>query len=70
MSTTPSSSDDDLLGTAEAAALLGISQKYMAKIADDIPHQVIGGSFVFRRKDVLSYQRNPPGRPPSKGKHK
>ncbi|BBU23279.1 hypothetical protein [Mycobacterium xenopi] len=46
----------ELIGTAQAAAILGRTQRRVQQIAADLDGQTVDGRLLFRRSDVLSYK--------------
>ena len=61
--------DDDLITTAQAAELLGVSVQQVrayARIEDEahrLPGKLIGRDWLFRRGDVKAYKPRPRGKP-------
>lgn len=47
--------DDDLIGTAEAAALLGLSQRQVQRLQNDLGGVRPSGRLVFVRRQVVEY---------------
>jgi hypothetical protein len=46
---------DTLIGTAEAAAILGCTPRHAARLAADLDGQLVEGRWVFRRQTVVEY---------------
>jgi len=44
-----------LIGSVEAATLLGCSARHVRRIASDLEGQRVEGQWVFRRQDVAAY---------------
>jgi excisionase family DNA binding protein len=59
-------SSDDLISTAEAAELLGVTPQQVRTHARNgrLPGQVVGRDWVFRRGDVKAFKPRPVGKPP------
>ena len=45
----------DLIGTAEAAAIIGTSEEWTRRIAKGLGGRRVGGQWVFRRADVIEH---------------
>jgi hypothetical protein len=45
----------DLIGTAEAAAIIGTSEEWTRRIARQLGAYRVGGQWVFRRADVIEH---------------
>ena len=58
-------SKPDIIGTADAAALLGLTQDHLKLLArtKKIPSTKIGKTYFFSRDDVKKYKPGPVGRP-------
>lgn len=52
---TPGRIDDDEIGTTEAAALLGCSQRHIRRMASDLDGIRIGRDWIFSRRRVIEY---------------
>lgn len=46
---------DDLIGTAEAAALLGLTQRQVQRLKNDLGGAQLSGRFIFARRQVVEY---------------
>jgi excisionase family DNA binding protein len=59
-------SDDDLIPTAEAARILGLSVQQVRTHArkNRLRGQLVGRDWVFRRGDVKAFKPAPVGKPP------
>lgn len=47
--------DDDRIGVAEAAQLLGVSIRHARRIASDLDAERVSGRWLFRRRNVAEY---------------
>ena len=49
--------DDDVVGSAETAEMLGISRRSVQRKArsGELDSEIVGGSLVFKRADVEQY---------------
>ncbi|WP_280471669.1 helix-turn-helix domain-containing protein [Nocardia cyriacigeorgica] len=48
---------ENLIGTREAAAILGCSKRQAQRLAADLDGWLVGGRWVFRRTDVDRYRQ-------------
>ena len=55
-SDTNGSSHLDLIGTAEAAAIIGTSEEWTRRIAEKLGGRRVGGQWVFSRGDVIEHK--------------
>ena len=57
--------ENELLSTAEAADLLGVSARRVLQMIEKgkLPASRVAGVAVIRRADVLAVERRPAGRP-------
>ena len=46
----------DLIGTAEAAAIIGTSEEWVRRIAKGLGGRRVGGQWVFQRSDVIEHR--------------
>jgi excisionase family DNA binding protein len=55
----------DLIGTSEAAEMLGVSQNRIRQLiaSGQLPAERVGRSFVIRRPNLDAFAALPPGRP-------
>jgi excisionase family DNA binding protein len=60
---------DDLIDTAKAAGLLGVSQRRVRQLiaAGRLRAKTIAGNFIIRRADLQKVRVRKPGRPKKKG---
>ena len=48
---------DDLIGTREAARILGLSDRQVRRLAADLDGEKVVGRTLFRRSSVIDYQQ-------------
>lgn len=54
--TAQSGAGDDLIGTAEAARILGCSTRRVRQITTDLDARRVGGGWTFHRAHVIAYR--------------
>ena len=57
----PSSTQEELIDTNEAAAIIGCSPQYVGRIRDRLGAREIGSQRVFHRQNVIQYAQRKAG---------